>query len=66
MPIILEYAKMRIQDIKTEAQQFFKAPLDYVLSRQILRKALLLEYLDNVRPVLGTKYEHFIEKGVKG
>ena len=65
MPIILEYAKMRLQDIKAETQQFFKAPLDYVLSRQILRKALLLEWLDNVRPVIGTRYEHFIEK-VKG
>jgi len=66
MPIILEYAKMRLQDIKAETQQFFKAPLDYVMSRQILRKALLLEYLDNVRPVLGTRYEHWIVEKVKG
>ena len=65
MPIILEYAKMRIQDIKTEAQQFFKAPLDYVMSKQTLRKALLLEWLDNVRPVLGTRYEHWIVEKVK-
>ena len=66
MPIILEYAKMRLQDIKAETQQFFKAPLDYVMSRQILRKALLLEWLDNVRPVLGTRYEHWIVEKVKG
>jgi len=66
MPIILEYAKARIQDVKVEAQQFFKAPLDYVMSRQILRKALLLEWLDTFRPALGTRYEHWIVEKVKG
>ena len=66
MGVILQYAKMRIQDIKAETQQFFKAPLDYVMSRQILRKALLLEWLDTFRPALGTRYEHWIVEKVKG
>jgi len=66
MGVILQYVKMRLQDIKAETQQFFRAPLDYILEKQLLRKALLLEWLDNVRPVLGTRYGHFIEKGVKG
>jgi len=65
MPIILEYAKARIQDIKMETREFFKAPLDYVMSKQILRKALLLEWLDTFRPIIGTRYEHWIER-VKG
>jgi len=62
MPIILEYAKMRLQDIKAETQQFFKAPLDYILEKQIVRKALLLEWLDTFRPIIDRRYEHWIEK----
>lgn len=62
MGVILDFAKMRIEDARREAEIFAKNPVDYILSKQVLRKALLLEWLDNVRPVVGTKYEHWIEE----
>jgi hypothetical protein len=60
--VITEYAKMRIEDAKKEAESFFKGPFQYIMDKQILRKAVLLEWLDNVRPVIGTKYEHWVEE----
>ena len=58
--VIAEYAKMRAKDVQSEAQNFVKAPVKYVLDKQGLRKALLLEWLDHIRPVVGTKYEHWV------
>jgi hypothetical protein len=63
--VILDYAKLRLEDISRELDRFFEKPLDYFLEKQTLRKALLLEWLDNVRPVIGTRYEHWIQE-VKG
>ncbi|MEM2780848.1 MAG: hypothetical protein QW791_08305 [Candidatus Bathyarchaeia archaeon] len=66
MGIILDYAKMRLKDIEVELDRFFDKPIDYVLQKQTLRKALLLEWLDNFRPIIGTKYEHWVQREVKG
>jgi hypothetical protein len=60
--VIGEFAKMRVKDVQSEAQNFVKAPVKYVRDKQVLRKALLLEWLDHVRPVVGTKYEHWVEE----
>jgi hypothetical protein len=65
MGVILDFAKMRLKDVENELDRFFERPLDYFLEKQTLRKALLLEWLDNVRPVVGTRYEHWIQQ-VKG
>ncbi|MEM2291666.1 MAG: hypothetical protein QXR44_03185 [Thermoproteota archaeon] len=62
MGILLDYAKMRVEDIGREIEVFVRNPVDYILSKQTLRKALLLEWLDNVRPVVGTKYEHWVQE----
>ncbi len=62
MGVITDYAKMRIEDVRSEVQNFARKPVKYVLDKQVLRKALLLEWLDNVRPVVGTKYEHWVEE----
>jgi hypothetical protein len=62
MGVILEYAEARINEVRGEVQKFLTKPIDYVLSEQILRKALLLEWLDYIRPVKGTKWEHRIEE----
>ncbi len=62
MGVITDYAKMRAEDARSEAQNFLKAPVKYIRDKQVLRKALLLEWLDNVRPVVGTKYEHWVEE----
>jgi hypothetical protein len=64
MGILLDYAKMRLKDVDKELDAFLEKPLKYVLDKQTLRKALLLEWLDNVRPIVGTKYEHWIQKEV--
>ena len=63
--VIAEYAKLRVEDVRGEVQNFARKPVKYVLDKQVLRKALLLEWLDNVRPVLGTKYEHWVVEEVK-
>jgi hypothetical protein len=63
--VILDYAKLWLKDVENELDAFLKEPIKYVLDMQTLRKALLLEWLDNVRPVIGTKYEHWIQQ-VKG
>ena len=61
MGVIAEYAKMRVEDARREAESFLKSPVKYVMDKQIIRKAILLEWLDNVRPIIGTRYEHWIE-----
>jgi hypothetical protein len=63
--VILDYGKLRLKDISQELDRFFEKPLDYFLEKQILRKALLLEYLDNVRPIVSTRYEHWVQEEVK-
>jgi hypothetical protein len=63
--VILDYAKLRLEDISRELDRFFEKPLDYFLEKQTLRKALLLEYLDTIRPILNTKYQSWIQQ-VKG
>ncbi len=62
MGVITDYAKIRVKDVRSEVQIFARKPVKYVLDKQVLRKALLLEWLDNVRPVVGTKYEHWVEE----
>jgi hypothetical protein len=63
--VILDYAKLRLKDVENELDAFLKEPIKYVLDKQTLRKALLLEWLDNVRPVVGTRYEHWVQEEVK-
>jgi len=58
MGVILEYAKGRIEEIKSQIREFSRNPIDYILKVQPLRRALLIEYLDAVRPVVGTRWEH--------
>jgi hypothetical protein len=53
--VIAEYAKMRVEDARREAESFLKSPVKYVMDKQIIRKAILLEWLDNVRPIIGTR-----------
>jgi hypothetical protein len=65
MGVILDFAKMRLKDVENELDRFFERPLDYFLEKQTLRKALLLEYLDTIRPILNTKYQSWIQE-VKG
>jgi hypothetical protein len=65
MGVIMDYAKMRLEDARREAESFLRNPVKYTLDKQIIRKAILLEYLDNVRPIVGTRYEHWIEEAVK-
>lgn len=58
MGVILEYAKGRIEEIKSQIREFSRNPIDYILKVQPLRRALLIEYLDAFRPVVGTRWEH--------
>ena len=58
MGIVTDYAKQRFDEAKTEAEEFFKGPLKYLNSKTPIRKAILIEWADNVRPIVGTRWEH--------
>ena len=58
MGIILDYARERLDEATREASEFLRAPLKYIQEKQPIRKALLLEWGDNIRPIVGTKWEH--------
>ena len=58
--VILNFASVRVQEVRGELKKFIAGPVNYVLTEQKLRKALLLEALDYARPVVGTKWEHKI------
>ena len=58
--VILNFASARAQEARAELKKFIAGPLNYVLTEQKLRKAVLLEFLDYARPVIGTKWEHKI------
>ena len=60
--VILEYAEARVEEVRGEVQKFLSKPLGYVMDKQILRKAVLLEWMDYIRPVVGTRWEHKVEE----
>lgn len=62
MGIIMSFAKGRIEEVKGEIEKLRHNPLSYILEKQPIRKIILLEYLDYVRPVVGTKWEHTVEQ----
>jgi len=55
-----------IQDRRNEAEarfrEFVKSPLAWVKENQPVRKAVLLESLELLRPGIDVEYEHKIEK----
>lgn len=60
--IITDFAQSRLGEIAAKIKRIRADPLGYIQNEQPLRKAVLLEYLDYLRPVLGTEWEHRIEK----
>jgi hypothetical protein len=56
------FAKSRVEELKGEVAQFRKGPVNYLLDKQIIRKYILLEYFDWIRPVRGTEWEHAVEQ----
>jgi len=65
--VLLDYVENRLEEVRSEAAKFKKGPLDYLQTNQPVRKALLLEWLDYARPLVGTRWEHKVEamKGKK-
>ena len=61
MGVLIDYSKQRIDEIRAEFRKVKKGPLEYIRTNQPLRKALLLEWLDFGRPVVGTRWEHKVE-----
>jgi hypothetical protein len=58
MGIILDYARERIDEATREASEFLRAPLKYIQEKQPIRRAVLLDWSDIIRPNIGTKWEH--------
>jgi len=66
MGVILEYAEARVNEVRGEVQKFLSKPLGYVMDKQVLRKAILLEFLDYARPTKNVEWEHTIERWRRG
>jgi len=60
MGILLDFSKIRANEAKSELQEFTKGPVKYFRTNQPLRKALLLEFLELLRPEKNAQYEHKI------
>lgn len=56
MGVLVEYATRRIDEMTSEARDFLSGPVKYLQTKQPLRKALLVEWLDNVRPNIGARW----------
>jgi hypothetical protein len=58
MGIVLDYAKGRLEEATREVSEFLRGPIRYLQEKQPIRKAVLLEWGDNIRPIIGTTWEH--------
>lgn len=61
MGVISKYAQARVSEVVSETKDFVQRPIAYAMEKQVIRKAVLLEWLDCIRPVVGTRWEHRIE-----
>jgi len=63
--VMANFARDRFEEAKARAREFVKSPLQWLQTNQPVRKAVLLEGLDLLRPGVDVEYEHKIEKWKK-
>jgi len=64
--VIIDYAQGRLEEIAGKIKEIRANPLGFIQNEQTLRKVVLLEWLDYIRPLVGTKWEHKIAKWKNG
>jgi len=62
MGVIAEFAKERIEEARRELEKITEGPIKFLQSEQPLRKIILLEFLDYVRPRKYAEYQDRISK----
>jgi len=62
MGVIAEFAKERIEEVRRELKKIAEGPIKFLQSEQPLRKAILLEFLDYVRPRKYAEYQKRISE----
>jgi hypothetical protein len=63
--VIVGFAGDRFEEAKARAREFVRSPLQWIQSNQPVRKAVLLEGLELLRPGIDVAHEHKIEKWKK-
>jgi len=58
--VLLDYAQGRLSEAVAEVGEFVRGPVKYLQEKQPIRKAVILEWTDTIRPLVGTKWEHKI------
>jgi len=64
--VIASFGRKRLNEAITRAREFVsQGPLQWTMSNQPVRKGVLLEVLDVLRPSVEVRNEHFIESWTK-
>ena len=64
--VIASFGQKRLNEAFNRAHEFItEGPLQWLQVNQPVRKGVLLEILDVLRPNINTEYEHSIEKWKK-
>jgi hypothetical protein len=60
--VIANFGRERFEEAKARAREFVQAPLQWIQTNQPVRKGVLLEALDLLRPGVEVGHEHAIQK----
>jgi len=63
--VIIDFARERFEEAKARAHEVVQSPLQWFQTNQPIRKALLLEGLDILRPGVEVEHEHKIQSWKK-
>ena len=63
--VIIDFARARSDEVQTRFREFIKGPVGWIRSNQPIRKAVLLEGLDLLRPGVEVEHEHKIQSWKK-
>jgi hypothetical protein len=59
--VILNFAQTRKTEAQARLLEFIRSPINWMRQNEPIRKAILLETLEFLRPNISTEYEHKIE-----
>jgi hypothetical protein len=60
MGILLDFGKTRVNEAQGQLEEFMKGPIKYLQTNQPVRKAVLLECLELLRPEKDAQYQQTI------
>lgn len=63
--VIVNFGRNRFGEAQVKAHEFLEGPLQWITENQPVRKAVLLEFLEVLRPTIEVSHEHTIEQWKK-